>query len=566
MEDKRMNLYEATEFDTIREVIKNAVKNYPNNNAFIIKTKEEKGKAEYRNITYKVFDEEIDSLGTKLVNMGLKDKRIAIIGKNRYEWILAYLSTVNGTGIVVPLDKGLPEQEIESSLIKSKSNAIFFESSYIEIIEKIKNNNKTNITEYICMDDNEKFISLPKLIKEGKELLDSGNRDFVDSKIDSKKMSILLFTSGTTSAAKAVMLSHKNIAYDIYALTKCEDVRSTDTNMAFLPFHHTFGSTGILMFLSKGATNVFCDGLRYIQKNLVEYHVSEFVCVPLLIESIYKKIMQTIEKTGQTKKVNFGIKLSKFLLRFGIDIRRKLFKQIYDQLGGKIRMVISGASSLDPKVCDGFKNFGIDVVQGYGLTETSPCIAAESLKALKSGSIGLPIPGIEIKIDNPNEEGIGELIVKGPVVMLGYYENEEETAKVLKDGWFYTGDLAYKDDDGFIFIAGRQKNVIVLKNGKNVYPEEIETLVGNLPYVKECMVYGKPKDDDLVVSIKVVYDTEHFKEKEKDEIEKVIWDDIKEINKLMPTYKHIKNLLITDEEMIKTTTAKVKRFEEMKRL
>ena len=388
----------------------------------------------------------------------------------------------------------------------------------------------------------------------------------MDSKIDSKKMSILLFTSGTTSAAKAVMLSHKNIAYDIYALTKCEDVRSTDTNMAFLPFHHTFGSTGILMFLSKGATNVFCDGLRYIQKNLVEYHVSEFVCVPLLIESIYKKIMQTIEKTGQTKKVNFGIKLSKFLLRFGIDIRRKLFKQIYDQLGGKIRMVISGASSLDPKVCDGFKNFGIDVVQGYGLTETSPCIAAESLKALKSGSIGLPIPGIEIKIDNPNEEGIGELIVKGPVVMLGYYENEEETAKVLKDGWFYTGDLAYKDDDGFIFIAGRQKNVIVLKNGKNVYPEEIETLVGNLPYVKECMVYGKPKDDDLVVSIKVVYDTEHFKEKEKDEIEKVIWDDIKEINKLMPTYKHIKNLLITDEEMIKTTTAKVKRFEEMKRL
>ena len=566
MEDKRMNLYDATEFDTIREVIKNAVKNYPNNNAFIIKIKEEKGKAEYRNITYRQFDKEIDSLGTKFIEMGLKNKRIAIIGKNRYEWMLSYLATVNGTGIVIPLDKGLPEQEIENSLIKAKADAIIFETTYIETIENIRNRKTTNLKDFICMDEQKEFINIPNLLKEGEQLLEKGNKDFVDSKIDANQMSILLFTSGTTSAAKAVMLSHKNIAYDIYAMTKCEDVQSTDTNMAFLPFHHTFGCTGILMFLSRGATNVFCDGLRHIQKNLVEYHVSEFVCVPLLIESIYKKIMQTIEKTGQTKKVNFGIKLSKFLLKFGIDIRRKLFKQIYDQLGGKIRMVISGASGLDPKVADGFKSFGIDVVQGYGLTETSPCIAAESLKALKSGSIGLPIPGIEIKIDSPNEEGIGELVARGPVVMLGYYENEEETAKVLKDGWFHTGDLAYKDNEGFIFIAGRQKNVIVLKNGKNVYPEEIETLVGNLSYVKECMVYGKPKDDDLVVSIKVVYDKEYFKDENEEEIDKIIWEDIKKINQTMPNYKHIKNLIVTDEEMIKTTTAKVKRFEELKKL
>ena len=565
--DERMNLYEATEFDTIRDVIKNAVKNYPNNNAFIIKTKSGKNEdTEYKCITYKEFDGEIDGLGTKFINIGLKGKRIAIIGKNRYEWILSYLSVVNGTGIVVPLDKGLPEIEIENSLILSKADAIIFEKTYIDTIKNIKKNGKTNLTKFICMDKQDEFDSLPDMIIEGKKLLESGNNEFINSKIDCNKMSILLFTSGTTSAAKAVMLSHKNIAYDIFAMTKCEDVRNTDTNMAFLPFHHTFGSTGILMFLSKGATNVFCDGLRYIQKNLVEYHVSEFVCVPLLIESIYKKIIQTIEKTGQTKKVNFGIKLSKLLLKFGIDIRKKLFKQIYDQLGGKIRMVISGASSLDPKVCEGFKNFGIDVVQGYGLTETSPCIAAESLKALKSGSIGLPIPGIEMKINNPNEEGIGELIVKGPVVMLGYYENEEETKKVIKDGWFYTGDLARQDDEGFFFIAGRQKNVIVLKNGKNVYPEELETLVGNLSYVKECMVYGKEKDDDLVVSVKIVYDPESFKNSSLSEIENKIWEDIKKINQTVPTYKHIKNLIVTDEEMIKTTTAKVKRFEEIKKL
>ena len=565
MIDKRMDIFEATEFENLKGVIKNSVEKYPNNNAFIIK--EEEGK--YKNITYKEFDEDIDALGTKLISIGLKGKRIAIIGKNRYEWILSYLAIVNGTGVVVPLDKGLTEQEIESSIIKSKADCIIFEESYIDTINKLKNEGKTQLTQFICMDENKQYLSINKLIDEGKELV-KNNREFIDAKIDSDAMSILLFTSGTTSAAKAVMLSHRNIASNIYAMNKAEDIRSTDTNIAFLPFHHTFGCTGILMFLSKGATNVFCDGLRHVQKNLVEYHVSTFVCVPLLIESIYKKIWQEIEKTGQTKKVKFGIKLSKFLLKFGIDIRRKIFKEIYDKLGGKIRSVISGASSLDPKVVDGLKDFGMSVIQGYGLTETSPVLAAESIRACKTGSTGLPMPGVEIKIDNPNEQGIGEIVAKGPNVMLGYYEDEEETKKVIKDGWFHTGDLAYIDNEGFIFITGREKNVIVLKNGKNIYPEEIETLIGNLPYVSECMVYGKEKNNDLLVSVKIVYDKEYinknYPNKSEEEIKQIIWKDIKEINKTMPTYKHVKNLIITDEEMIKTTTAKIKRFEEIKKI
>ena len=569
MEDKRMNLYEAEEFDNIREIIKNVVKKHSENKAFIIK--ETKGEEiEYRNITYKELDNDIDSLGTALVNKGLKGKRIAIIGKNRYEWVISYISVINGTGIAVPLDKGLPEVEIESSLIRSSADAIIFESTYSEMIENIKKNGKTKVTEFICMDQNEKYEYIYNLIEEGNKLLEEGNTEFTEAEINNTEMSILLFTSGTTSASKAVMLSHKNIASNIYAMTKCEDIRSTDTNIAFLPFHHTFGSTGILMFLSIGATNVFCDGLRHIQKNLNEYHVSIFVCVPLLIESIYKKIWQEIEKTGQTKKVKFGIKLSKFLLKFGIDIRRKLFKQIIDKLGGELRYVISGASGLDGTVAEGFRNFGIEAVQGYGLTETSPVLAAETPKSYKAGSTGLPMPGVEIKIDNPNEEGIGEIIAKGPNVMLGYYENEEETKKVLKDGWFYTGDLAYIDKEGFIFITGRKKNVIVLKNGKNIYPEELETLVGQLPYVAENMVYGKEKGDDLVVSVKIVYDKDYAKNnwsnKTQEEIEKIIWDDIKKINSTMPNYKHIKNLIVTDKEMIKTTTAKVKRYEEMKNL
>lgn len=569
MEDKRMNLYEAEEFENIREIIKNAVKKYSDNKAFIIK--ETNGKdVKYKNITYKEFDRHIDCLGTALVNKGLKGKRIAIIGKNRYEWVISYISTINGTGIVVPLDKGLPEAEIESSLIRSSANAIIFESTYSEMIENIKKNGKTKVTEFICMDSNENYENIYNLIEEGSKLLEEGNTEFTKSEINNTEMSILLFTSGTTSASKAVMLSHKNIASNIYAMTKCEDIRSTDTNIAFLPFHHTFGSTGILMFLANGATNVFCDGLRHIQKNLNEYHVSIFVCVPLLIESIYKKVWQEIEKTGQTKKVKFGIKLSKFLLKFGIDIRRKLFKQIIDKLGGELRYVISGASGLDGTVAEGFRNFGIEAVQGYGLTETSPVLAAETPKSYKAGSTGLPMPGVEIKIDNPNEEGIGEIVAKGPNVMLGYYENEEETNKVLKDGWFYTGDLAYIDKEGFIFITGRKKNVIVLKNGKNIYPEELETLVSQLPYVAENMVYGKEKNDDLVVSVKIVYDKDYAKnnwqDKNQEEIEKIIWEDIKKINSTMPNYKHIKNLIVTDQEMIKTTTAKVKRYEEMKNL
>lgn len=569
MKDKRTNLYEAIEFDNIRDVLNNAVKKYPNNNAFIIKEVIDK-KIEYKKITYKEFGEQINQLGTALIKNNLKGKRIAIIGKNRYEWILSYVSVINGTGVVVPLDKGLPEQEIENSLIRSGAEAIIFEKTYIDMINNIKNNNKTAVKKFICMDPETEFESIPELINQGKDLLLKENKDFINSSINNSQMSILLFTSGTTAASKAVMLSHKNIASNIYAMTKCEDIRSTDTNIAFLPFHHTFGCTGILMFLSCGATNVFCDGLRHIQKNLVEYQVSTFVCVPLLIESIYKKIWQEIDKTGQRKKVEFGIKLTKFLMKFGIDIRAKVFKQIYDKLGGKIRSVISGASAIDPKVAEGFRNFGISVIQGYGLTETSPVLAAETLKACKTGSTGLPMPGVEIKINNPNEEGIGEIIAKGPNIMLGYYENEEETNKVLKDGWFYTGDLGYIDKEGFIFITGRQKNVIVLKNGKNIYPEELETLVNNLTYVKESMVYGKEKNDDLVVSVKVVYDKDYIKNKYPDktmeEIEKIIWEDIKQINQTMPNYKHIKNLIITDEEMVKTTTAKIKRFEEMKKI
>lgn len=563
-------LYDAKRFDTIREYINNAIKKFPNNNAFILKNRVN-NTVNYTNISYTKFGEDIKAFGTALINLGLENKRIAIIGKNRYEWAIAFVSTLCGVGITVPLDKGLPEQEIALSLERSKADAVVFEDEYSEIIKNIQKGN-SNIKEYICMNSNcnGTFKTVSDLISHGKELLANGNTMYDNHKINPDEVASIIFTSGTTSMSKAVLLSNRNIASNIYNINRVEKIYDTDVNMAFLPLHHTFGSTGLLLFLADGVTNVFCDGLRHIQSNLKEYKVSVFVCVPLLLEAMYKKIYAEVDKQGKTKILKIANAISRFLLKFKIDIRRKVFKQILDNLGGNIRFVISGASAIDKNVARGFYDFGILAVQGYGLTETSPVLTAESENCIKFGSVGLPLPEVEIKIDSPNEDGIGEIIAKGPNVMLGYYEMDEESSKVLKDGWFYTGDLGYIDKDGFLFITGRKKNVIVLKNGKNVYPEELELLINNLPYVSESMVFGMPKDDDLTLSAKIVYNKDYIIDKygniNDSDLRDLVWNDIKRINASLPNYKHIKNLNLTDEPMIKTTTQKVKRFEEIKKM
>lgn len=562
-------LYDAEKFDTIRDYINSAIKKYPNNNAFIIKNKNGK-EISYTNVTYTMFGNDLKAFGTSLINRGLEGKKIAIIGKNRYEWILSFVATLCGVGITVPLDKGLPSQEIELSLKRAKVDAVIFEDEYSEIMKDIQKD--TNIKEFICMNSNcnKTFITIYDLIEEGKKLLEEGDIRFENHKIEPDNIASIIFTSGTTSMSKAVMLSNKNIASNIYNINCIEKIYDTDVNMLFLPLHHTFGSTILLLALTDGVTNVFCDGLRYIQSNLKEYKVSIFVCVPLLLEAMYKKIYTEVEKQGKTKVLKLANKISQILLKIGIDIRRKVFKQILDNLGGNIRFVISGASAIDRNVAKGFHDFGILTVQGYGLTETSPVLTAENEKSIKFGSVGLPLPEVEVKINEPNEEGIGEIIAKGPNIMLGYYEMEEETSKVLKDGWFYTGDLGYIDKDGFLFITGRKKNVIVLKNGKNVYPEELELLINNLPYVSESMVFGLTKEDDLLLSAKIVYNKDYILEKygdiSEENLKDIIWKDIKNINSNLTNYKHIKNLIITDEPMIKTTTQKVKRFEEIKKI
>lgn len=474
-------------------------------------------------------------------------------------------------GITVPLDKGLPELEIESLLKRSKAEAIIFSKDYLELMIKIKNSADNKIKEFICMDmdELEGFKTIKEILKEGQKLLDKGNKKYIDVKIDEETMTTILFTSGTTSISKAVMLSQKNIATNVYDINCVEKIYDTDVNLAFLPFHHIFASTGLITFLSNGTTTVFCDGLKYIAQNLKEYKVSIFMSVPLILEAMYKKIMAEIDKQGKTKLIKIMTVISNFLLKFRIDIRRKVFKKIIDSLGGSVRFIISGAAAIDKKVAKAFNDFGILTVQGYGLTETSPVLSAENIKAIKYGSCGIPMQNIELKIDKPNKEGIGELIAKGSSVMIGYFENEEATKEVLIDGWFHTGDLGYIDKDEFVFITGRKKNVIISKNGKNIYPEEIEILINNLSYIEESMVYGKEKGRDLLLSAKIVYNKEIIDEKfaniSQEDLKEMIWKDIKEINKELATYKHIKNIIITDEELIKTTTRKIKRFEEIKK-
>ena len=565
-------IYEAKEHKDIKGIVYEAVEKYSGNVAFVIKHKQDK-KVSYENITYKEFLENLNQYGTSLYKLGLKGKRIAVIGKNRYEWIIAHLGSLLGGMTSVPLDKDLPYDELENSLIRSKADAIVFDSKLTDFINKIKENGKTNLKEYICMDKETGFKSVSELIEEGKKLIENGENDYINAQIDENAMSILLFTSGTTSKSKAVMLSQRNIASNIYALQCVEDIRQTDTNIAFLPLHHIFGSSCMVWILTSGMRTAFPDGLRYIKQNLNEYKVSVFVGVPVLIEAIYKAIMKEVDKQGKTKIINIAMKISNFLMKLHIDIRRKLFKQVLNALGGELRFVVSGGAAADPKISKGFYSLGVRTAQGYGLTETSPVIAGEDEIHRKYGTVGRPMINNTVEIVNQDEKGIGEIRVKGPNVMLGYYEMPEETKEVLKDGWFYTGDLGYIDKKGFLTITGRSKNMIVLRNGKKIFPEEIETMLSRIELIEECMVFGMPsKEDknDIKLSVKVVYNKELVKEKyegkTKDELYKIIWDEIKKINLTFPRYKHIQNMILTDEELIKTTTKKVKRQEEMKKI
>lgn len=565
----KRKLYDATKINDFRDLVNRYTSLYSDEVAFEYKVSP--NATEHITITYSKFASDIKLLGTALLNLRLSQKRVAIIAPNRYEWCLSYLAVTTSGIVVVPLDRALPDNEIEDLIIRSKAEAVIFDQKYAEVFNKIASENKSNLSSYICMDDLDNFTSLSSLLQNGQSLLDNGDNKYDNVKIDNKEMSIMLFTSGTTSISKAVALSQSNICEDIYALAQMTDIRKEDTFLSFLPLHHTFESTCTFLYGTfSGITVAFCDGIKYVQKNLKEFKVTGFVCVPLMLEIMYKKIKKGIEEKGKTKLVKNMTKVCNGLLKVGIDIRRKVFKEVLDNLGGKIRLLIAGGAAMSRDAIQGFLDLGINLLQGYGLTETSPVVAGENDKFKRLGSVGFPLPGIDVKIANPDKEGVGEVAVKAPTVMLEYVDNPEATAEVIKDGWFYTGDLGYFDKDGFLFITGRKKDVIVLKNGKNIFPEELEILINKLPYVSESMVFGRPEaDGDYKICAKIVYNDEVVKDMypnaSEEELKDIIWKDIKEnVNHKMPAYKYIREIIVTHEPLIKTTTQKVKRHEELK--
>ena len=560
-------------FNDLKDMLEQTEKEYGNCPAYILRT-EEKGKL--KTITHKEFRDEIKELGTALVNMGLKDKRIAIISENRYEWELAYLAIATGTGVVVPLDKALPDNEIESLILRSQVDTIFYSKKYDGIMNELREKKNTNLQYFISMDLQENsngIYSQKQLIAKGKKLLEEGNRDFIDAKINNKKMGIMLFTSGTTSISKAVMLSHENVVTNVMDITHAFDLTENDRLLSFLPLHHVFECTvGFLYPIAIGASIAFGQGVKHMSTDIKELNITAMISVPAVYDIVYKKIMRTIKKNGKLENVQKGIKLTQLLLKVKIDLRGRVFKEVHENLGPTLKLVVTGGAALDPETEKGFEELGFDLVQGYGLTETSPVIAAETPKSRRLGSIGKKFNSVEVKIDNPSEDGVGELMAKGPSVMLGYYNNDEATKEALEpDGWFHTGDLARIDKDGYIYICGRKKNVIVLSNGKNVFPEEIETLLNKVEGIKESFVYEREEaDGDPRVCVKLVYDKDMIKElyniEGEENIKEFLWEKVKEINKLMPKYKYVKEMIIKEEPLIKTTTLKVKRHEELKKI
>jgi len=573
IENKMETKSRKMKFTDLKDMLNQTGEVYADRPAYIFKT-EEKGK--FRIITHKEFRENINALGTTLIQMGLKDKRIAVISENRYEWELSYLAVVAGVGVIVPLDKALPDNELESLILRSQVEAIIYSSKYDAIMNTLREKKNTNLKYFISMDleENTQGIYAEKaLVEKGKKLLADGNKTYIDAKIDAEKMGIMLFTSGTTAMSKAVMLSHKNLVTNVMDIIQRFDLTDEDRFLSFLPLHHVFECTvGFLYPISIGGSIAFCEGVKHMAENIKEFEITAMISVPAVFDIIYRKVMKTIEKKGKLANLEKGKKVSQFLLKMKIDLRKQLFKEVHESLGPKLKLVVTGGAALDPETEKGFNDLGFDVEQGYGLTETAPVIAAETPKCRRLGSIGKKFPSVEVKIDDPDEEGIGELMAKGPSIMLGYYENEEATKSALEsDGWFHTGDLARIDKDGFIYISGRKKSVIVLNNGKNVFPEEIETLLNKVEGIKETFVFEKKEDDgDVKVCVEIVYDKELIKElyniEGEENIKEFLWDKVKEVNKLMPKYKYVREMVITEEPLIKTTTLKIKRHEELKKV
>ncbi len=530
-------------------------------------------KEPFKEITYKEALADINGLGTALIDLGLKDKRICVCGPNCYQWAISYLAAVCGTGIIVPLDKELSADDLEQQMIDAEAQVILCSDQVESKFQKIKENGKHTLKYIINFEkesSDEKSLSLRQLVEKGKDLIQSGDRRFLDAQIIRDEMAILLFTSGTTGISKGVMLSHGNIVEDLMAAPTVLQVNPWDIFFSVLPLHHTYECTcGFLMPLYKGASIAYCQGLKYIQKNLAEVKPTMFLAVPAIFELLDKKIWQNIRAKGKEATVRKMMALNRVTKKMGINLGNSVLKDITAVFGGRMRMLIVGGAAINPEILQDFRDFGITAVQGYGLTECAPMGALNPDKLPKNASAGRAFPGFDIKIIDKDENGIGEICLKGGNVMLGYYKNPEATAEVIKDGWYLTGDLGYLDDEGYLFITGRKKNVIITKNGKNVFPEELEYKLSNVPYVAESMVWGDEAKagEDITIVASIYPDADALAEKfgpdyTKDQVEKLLWEEVDKINEEVPFFKKIKRIIVRDKEFDKNTSKKIRRFSE----
>lgn len=552
----------------LKDMVNQSAERYPNCNAFTIKDSQ----GDFQSITFTQLQHKMNALGTAFLDLGLSNSFVAVLSENRFEWCLTYLSVANGVGVIVPLDKELPENEIAALLARSNSKAIITSATYLDSIKKVKSG-IPELEYVICMDDidgKDDCLSLKSLIEKGSRLIEEGDRRYIDTIIDPEALSMLIFTSGTTDKSKGVMLSHKNVCHDIMAVSQLIYADTKDSILSILPLHHTYECTaGFLTMIYLGVSIGFCEGLRHIAKNLQEYKPTLMMSVPLILESLYSKIIKKAKKEHRYQKFRFGLFIASLLNKLGIDIRRKIFKEVHENLGGNLRIVISGAAALNPKISKALRAMGFNLLQGYGLTECSPIVTVNRLEVYNDQSVGLPLAGVEIKIEEPGNDGIGEILVRGDNVMIGYYNNQEATNEVLKDGWLYTGDYG-RIKHGFLYVTGRKKNVIVTKNGKNIYPEDIELYLNRSEYIKESLVYGVDieEEEETIVCAQIVPDIETITEEmgktpAKEDILKIIQAEVKKVNKKLSGYKKIQHFDIREEEFDKTTTKKIKRYVEL---
>ena len=569
---EKISGYPGTDYKTIKEIFVKNIEQYKDR-PFIV---EKFGRKEpFKEITFGEFGEDVKNLGTGLIRtFRLKGEKIMIIGETTYEWYVSYMAMLCGAGIAVPTDKELPDNELENIIKRSDAAAVIYSPRKKAQIKKVANHCpgvKYFMEMYSSDKLNGRHVGLDYVMQEGKFLRDMGYEEYMDIEIDPDAFALLIFTSGTTSAAKGVMISNTNLAYNINAVTPYVLLTPEDRLFSVLPLHHTYESTiGFLLPMAIGASVAVCQGLKHIAGDMKETSPTAIIAVPLLIEALYKKITQGIEKSGKAQAVKYMITLTNGLKNLGIDVKRKVFKDIYDNLGGRLRIVVSAAAPIDPKVGRWLEDIGVTFLQGYGLTETAPIAALTPDFDTRVGSAGKAVVCDEIKINDPDENGEGEIFIKGKTVMLGYYEDPEATAAVMHDGWFNSGDIGYMDEDGFIYLTGRSKNVIVTQNGKNIYPEEIELLLSKVEEIKECMVYGKEVagEKELIITARVIPDYEQIEELHgaglsEEDVYKVIWEQIKKVNRKLSNYKTIKKLEIKNDEFEKTSTMKIKRYAEL---